>query len=182
MPDSFFVRRTCTYLCYDALFPRLPKLIPGNEPDVAIDVLPGWYPALPALQWVRKCTSHTEWGALSLHLLCLPSQVAILRVQMTRYTWHNKRQTAVNNNDERISNVGKSETILPFMSEENDETGSVSDHYRKDNIKKLCQRTASYLVRWNHECDEHPCRACGVDYPYHEAWLDLSDLKQSLDS
>lgn len=109
MPDSFFVRRTCIYLCYDALFPRLPKLIPGNEPDVAVDVLPGWYPALPALQWVRKCTRHTEWGALSLHLLCLPSQVAILRVQMTRYTWHNKRQTAVNNNDEWTSNVGKSE-------------------------------------------------------------------------
>lgn len=38
---------------------------------------------------------------------------------------------------------------------------------------------SSYLVRWNHGCDVNPCKVCGVDCPYHEAWLDQSDLRQS---
>lgn len=73
-----------TYLCYDALFPRLPELIPGNETDVAVHFLPACRPALSALQRVGEWPGDAERGALSLHLLCLPSQVAVLRVQMTR--------------------------------------------------------------------------------------------------
>lgn len=52
-------------------------------------------------------------------------------------------------------------------------------------MKKTCsvfdqlRGAASYLVRWNHGCDEHPCRVRGADCPCHEAWLDQSDLKQS---
>lgn len=76
----------CSYLCDDPLFPRLPELIPGNETDVAIQFLPARSSALSALQRVREGTSDTEWGSLSLHLLCLSSQVAVLRIQMARYT------------------------------------------------------------------------------------------------
>lgn len=74
------------YLCYYALLPRLSELLPGNEMDGAARLLHGGNQALPALHRVCKWTGSTRRGALPLHLLGLSSQVAVLRVQMARYT------------------------------------------------------------------------------------------------
>lgn len=48
--------------------------------------------------------------------------------------------------------------------------------WRKNRISRL-DEASSYLVRWSHGCGEHPCKMCGEDCPYHEAWLAQSDLR-----
>lgn len=44
-------------------------------------------------------------------------------------------------------------------------------------VTLICYAMLSYLVRWTHGCDEHPCKVCGADCLYHEAWLAQSDLR-----
>lgn len=48
---------------------------------------------------------------------------------------------------------------------------------KKNHMLLFFITASSYLVRWNHGCDENPCKVGGVDCPYHEAWLDQSDLR-----
>lgn len=76
------------YLWNDALLAGRSELLSRNEVNRAPRLLHRGHPALSALHWVREQTRSTQWGALSLHLFSLPPQVAILRVQMTRYTWN----------------------------------------------------------------------------------------------